>query len=502
MSSLRSHLGRCLLASVVATALLAPAARAARHLFLDPATLTELQGATLHVNSPHAREAILRPDKPWEKQVIGAFVTVREEDGLVRMWYCCRDADKRLFLAYAQSRDGLTWEKPALGVFDYHGSKDNNLLIEHFWEGTPFVDPKAAGPEEKYVYLGHAPEKGMYRFTSPDGLRWRQDAHRLLPFRVDTHDVVFWDEQIGKYALYLRGWHVPGAWDERMRKVVRLTLDTLALPVDLPRSGKGDNPKRANDLPRIVDELPTVMTTDGLDPKNSDVYNPAVQPYPVAPEWYLGFPSFFRRQNLVDGRLEVQFVGSRDGIAWHRYDHAPYVAPGLAGSDSSSRTYLGVGMLVRGDELWQYGVSYWSPHGALEARQSEMEEERPVTGEQRSDGTIYRYTQRVDGFVSLDFDLRGGRAVTVPVKVDGARLRLNVDTGALGDLRVALLDQAGKPLPGFTAEECDLLETNSIRALASWRGKSDLTALAGQEVRVQFTGTRAKLYSFYFGPAR
>lgn len=494
-----------LLSVSLALALALPAALLAlppRHLFLDPATLSEVTHATLRVNSPHAREAIIRPDKPWEKQVIGAFVTVREEGDLIRMWYCCRDGDGRLFMAYAQSRDGLTWEKPNLGVFDYHGSRENNLMVEHFWEGTPFLDPKAATPDEKYVYVGHAPEKGLYRFTSPDGLRWKQDAHRLIPFRVDTHDDVFFDERLGKYVLYMRGWDVPGAWDQRMRKVVRLTLDTLAQPADLTPSGKGNNPKRNDDLPRIVDEVPTVMTTNDADPKNTDVYNPAVQPYPLDPAWYVGFPSFFRRQNLVDGRLEVQFMGSRDGIAWHRYDHAPYVAPGLAGSDSSSRTYLGVGMLVRGDELWQYGVSYWSPHGALETRQSEMDEERPATGEKRSDGTIYRYVQRVDGFVSLDFDLRGGRAVTVPVKVDGARLRLNVDTGALGGLQVALLDATGKPLPGFSAEESDLLETNSTRALASWRGKSDLSALAGQEVRLQFTGARAKLYSFYFGPGR
>ena len=464
---------------------------AGRHLFLDPSRLREQENATLHVNPPRQAEAVIRPDRPWETydHALGAFVTVREEEGWLRMWYTCRDRGGRTFMVYAQSRDGIHWEKPSLGVFDYEGSRDNNIVLEHFWEGTPFLDPNAASPAEKYVYLGHAGDKGFYRFTSPDGLKWKQDERPLLPFRVDTHVVTFWDTQLSRYVLYLRGWDVPGAWDERLRKVVRLTLETLAVPAAVVPSGKGDNPTRDDDLPRVVDEIPTVLTTDEHDPPNTDVYNSAMQPYPVDPRWYVGFPSFFRRENIVVGRLEVQFVGSRDGIEWHRYDHAPYTAPGLAGSDRASRTYMGVGLVVRGDEIWQYGVGKGMPHGPQMSKQSEL------------DGTVYRYVQRIDGFVSLEFALDGGRALTEPVKVEGDRLRLNVDTGALGDLRVALLGVDGKPLSGYTLDDCDRIETNSVRATVTWRGRGDLSALVGREVQLQFAGTRAKLYSFRFEPS-
>ena len=474
-----------------------------RHLFLDPSSLRELQNAILHVNPPRQAEAVIRADRPWERHPLGAFVTVREEEGLLRMWYTGRDRGGRTFMVYAQSSDGIHWEKPSLGVFDYEGSRDNNIVIEDFWEGTPFLDPNAASPAEKYVYLGHAGDKGFYRFTSPDGLKWKQDERPLLPFRVDTHDVAFWDTQLGHYVLYLRGWNVPGAWDERLRKVVRLTLETLAVPAAVVPSGKGDNPTRDDDLPRVVDEIPTVLSTDEHDPANTDIYNSAMQPYPLDPRWYVGFPSFFRRENLVVGRLEVQFVGSRDGIEWHRYDHAPYTAPGLAGSDSASRTYMGVGLVVRGDEIWQYGIGKGIPHGVGPAsKQDELEEDRrrAIPRDDRSDGTVYRYVQRIDGFVSLDFAFDGGRALTAPVKVEGDRLRLNVDTGALGDLRVALLGMDGKPLSGYTLDDSDRIETNSVRATVTWRGRGNLSALVGREVQVQFAGRRAKLYSFLFEP--
>ncbi len=499
---MQTSLLRGLSGSAVALLLAVPClAQSPRHLFLDPTAISEMDHAVLRVNPPRAGEVVLRPDQPWEQESIGAFSTLREEDGLLRLWYCCKDRAGRHFMAYAESRDGLVWAKPNLGVFDYNGSRANNIVLEDFWEGTPFLDPHATRPEEKYSYVGHGEAKGVYHFTSPDGLRWKRDPQPLLPFRVDTHDVTFWDQRLGCYVLYLRGWNVPGAWDQRMRKIVRLTLSTLSEPAALKPSGRGSNPINPKDLPRVVDEIPTVLTTDQLDPANTDVYNMEAQPYPLDPTWYVAFPSFFRRSSLVEGRLEVQFVGGHDGIVWHRYDHRAYVAPGLAGSDSSNRTYMGTGLVVRGDELWQYGISYWSTHAGLSGRQPEApgpDGKKIPARMLPSDGVLRRYVQRIDGFVSLDFDLEGGKARLVPVTINGPHLRLNVDTGALGDIRIALRDAQGQPVQGFGADDSDPIQANSTGAVVSWKGHSDLSALVGTRVEVEVLGRRAKLYSFYF----
>ncbi|MFA7006010.1 MAG: hypothetical protein WC429_18345, partial [Verrucomicrobiia bacterium] len=187
-----------------------------------------------------------------------------------------------------------------------------------------------------------------------------------------------------------------------------------------------------------------------------------------------------------DGPLEIQFAGSRDGITWHRYDRKPYAPLGLAGSESANMTFMGPGLVVRGDEIWQYGTGFHSKHGDVEARK------------RKTDGVIYRYVQRVDGFVSLDFDVAGGRCVTAPVKVDGSRLLFNVDTGALGQLRVGLLDAEGKPINDFGVDDCKLIRTNSTHAEVSWAGGGDLAALKDRKVRLTFSGSRAKLYSFRF----
>jgi hypothetical protein len=211
--------------------------------------------------------------------------------------------------------------------------------------------------------------------------------------------------------------------------------------------------------------------------------------YPLAEHCYLGFPSVFQRDRLMsDGRLEVQFTASTDGIHWQRYDRAAYAPLGMDGSDSANMTFMGTGLVVRGDELWQYGTGFRSRHGDREARK------------QRTDGVIYRHVQRLDGFVSLDFDDAGGRALTAPVKIAGNRLLLNLNTGALGAMRVGLLDADGRPFPGFSIEECRVLRLNSTHAEVVWQSAGDLASLAGNEIKLVFQGSRAKVFSFLFLP--
>lgn len=54
-----------------------------------------------------------------------------------RMWYEYYDVDGEFggnagddtSFCYAESDDGINWTKPNLGLFQYHGSTDNNILF-------------------------------------------------------------------------------------------------------------------------------------------------------------------------------------------------------------------------------------------------------------------------------------------------------------------------------------------------------------------------------------
>jgi hypothetical protein len=476
-----------LLAHVFATA------TPTRHLFLDPGFLTATENAKLAVNPAEPREIVIRPDRSWEKLMISLFLTVREEEGKLRMWYICRDAENRPNLAYAESVDGVHWEKPALGLVDHDGNRANNLVGIPNLEGVVVRDDRVP-PAERYVYITNIYSEGLVRFFSPDGLRWSRDAQPLLRFESDTQNVLFRDERLGKYVLYLRGWD-PGTDTARLRKVVRLEFDDYRQPLALKPSGRPTHPVTAlkTRLPWIVDEMPTVLQVDDRDPPMTDIYNLSAQPYPPDPSWYAAFPAFYRHRAESDeppyensGRTEVQFAGSRDGIRWHRYDRRAYAAPALFPGERGNMIYMGTGLVVRGDEIWQYGTAFRTEHGDLAGRK------------QQTDGVIVRYVQRIDGFVSLNTGDVPGSARTAPVTVNGNRLRLNLDPGALGELRVGLLDDDGKPLPGFSLDKCDPLQRNETGATVTWDGRGDLGILQGRAVRLAFVSTRTKLYSFRF----
>lgn len=464
-------------------------AQSLRHLFLDPAFLEQSDNVALHVNPPQQREVVIRTDKPWEQLMISLFLTVLDDGGKLRMWYICRDKKNVPNVAYAESADGVNWIKPNLGIVEYEGSKDNNLVGLSSLEGTVFRDERAPA-DQRYCYLTHLWEKdgGMVRFHSPDGLHWKRDAEPLLKFGADSQAVTFWDERVGKYALYLRGWE-KRADSYLYRTVVRVDLPNLTTPVAVLPT---EQSRRlwGKEKPAVIDtEFPKVLATDEADAPNSDVYTISAQPYPLDPRWYVGFPSFLQREDpRKKGRLDVQFIGSRDGFHWHRYDRESYVRPGIVGSGSEGMVFMGPHLVVRGDELWQYGTAFYSIHGDSESRKH------------KADGIIYRYVQRVDGFVSLDFAAKGGRCVTAPVKVDGPRLSLNLDAAVLGHFRAGLLAADGTAITGYGLDDCRILRTNSTQALVTWKGGSSLTALRDHEVRLTFTGSKARLYSFSFVP--
>jgi hypothetical protein len=466
-----------------------------RHLFLDPALVAESSGVALQVNPPVSREVVLVPDKPWESMMISFYLTVMEDQGRLRMWYICRDRENRPNLAYAESTDGVTWTKPTLGLIDYNGNRDNNLVGIGNLEGTVVRDERAP-PTERYVYITNVYSEGIFRFHSPDGLRWVRDASPLLRFESDTQNVMFHDRNIGRYVLYMRGWD-PGTDTTRRRKVVRLELDDHSQSIPINPTGQRTHPASADPtrLPWIVGEIPTVLQVDRNDPPETDIYTISAQPYPVDPAWYVGFPSLYRHRPESDdppfendGRSEVHFVGSRDGRQWHRYDRRTYVAPVVPARGHMA--YMGTGMIERGDEIWQYGTEFRTRHGEGAERRREK------------DGVIVRYVQRIDGFVSANTGATEGRLRTAPVRVRGDKIRLNVDVGALGSLRMALLDASGVPIPGFGFEEADELRVNSTGVVASWSGRSDLTTLIGRDVRLEFRSTQTRLFSFRFEPAQ
>jgi hypothetical protein len=87
-----------------------------------------------HAFEKHPANPLVKADKPWEGNNVYVYGTVlpNESGPGYRMWYHAlpeKKGEDAYRLLYATSTDGLKWDKPNLGIVDYHGSKNNNICI-------------------------------------------------------------------------------------------------------------------------------------------------------------------------------------------------------------------------------------------------------------------------------------------------------------------------------------------------------------------------------------
>ena len=93
----------------------------------------------LHQPEKHENNPVLRADKPWEKVGLQAGFVLRDsQDGLFKTWYRSisrlgndinSDTGARFHHCYATSRDGIHWDKPNLGLYEFDGVKETNLFM-------------------------------------------------------------------------------------------------------------------------------------------------------------------------------------------------------------------------------------------------------------------------------------------------------------------------------------------------------------------------------------
>lgn len=458
-----------------------------KQLFIDERFIEASKEIALHMNPPQKLGPVLIPEMLWELN-FGFCASVIEHEGLFKLFYRCETPDEGAMVCLATSRDGLKWERPVLGLHEYAGSKDNNIVCKGVGEAVVFLDPHGAAEERfKMIVMRKWPdptESGLYCDTSPDGLHWKSGP-RVLDLGPDTANQAAWDHQRGKYVAYVRKW-------DRFRKVGRIETDDIMKP--WPYKSLGEDAYfiwGKNKIPVPSKEMPTAFGYDEQDPVVSDHYNAAAVEYPWAQSAYFMFPSAYMHHPAPpenDGLLDIQLALSRDGVEFHRLDRSPYVALGLEGEVDSKCQYMAVGMLRTGDYIYQYYGGYSVSHG----RHDEARKEK------RTQGSLCAVRQRLDGFVSADAAYTGGELLTPPIEFVGSRLALNINASAMGACQVGILDDEGEPIPGFGAETCDMIHGNHAAKTVSWEGKSDVSALAGRDIRLHFIMRAAKLYAFQF----
>ena len=433
-----------------------------RELLVDGWIVQRLEGqAVLRLNRPEPREVVLVTDAPWEGNTC-AYYTVFQDGDRYRMYYRgshfdekVRRAAHREVTCYAESKDGIHWEKPSLGLFDFNGSKANNIV----WDGigthnfTPFKDANPeAPPEARYKALARGPG-GLYAFQSPDGIRWKLMQQRPVIVRgaFDSQNLAFYDPHAGLYREYHR------AFRNGLRDIMTGTSKDF-----------------------LHWSEPRFLQYPGAPREH--LYTNAVMPYPRAPHILVGFPTRFLPQR--GQQTEPTFMSSRDGVRFHRWKEPliPVTAP--RDRDGNRCNYMAWGLVqLPGDP--QYYSCY-----ATEAY---------YTG---PDSRLRRFRWRVDGFVSLHAGAEGGRMVTRLLRFSGDQLEVNFRTQERGSVRIGLQRADGSWVPGYSLTDCKPLVGDAVDHVAQWSGGEDVSSLAGQPVRMVVQLQNADFYSFRFRSSR
>ncbi len=472
-----------------------------RQCFVDDYLLdVEKTTAPFRLHQPARKEVVLVHDASWEGDNC-IYHHVFKDGDIYRMYYMGNglitkegkfDGRGRR-VCYAESRDGLHWEKPNLGLHQWEGSWDNNILLgeetARFDNFMVFRDDNPDCPPDKR-YKGIAPfyskgptpveGNGLWCFNSPDGIYFTLGDLITTEGYFDTLNVCFWDPREKMYRLYFRGFHkIPGgdlnSGIRDVRYIESTDFEHWSKPVMI---GLGD----ARDYP---------------------LYTNNVMMYNRAPGLYIGYPTRYVERHQWDGSFEElcgkekrkwlmglhpryglaitdsAFMCSHDGKNFKLYDE-PFMTPGPENPDN-----------------WVYGDCY-PALGWLETPSDIRGEETELSTYMRMGGwtakpvQLYRYTIRKDGFVSLHADGKTEIVETKPLIYEGTKLRINFATSARGFVRAALRSAEG--------EEYISCETfgNTTDRLVAFDDPGAVAKLAGKPVTLRLELCEADLYALRF----
>lgn len=458
-----------------------------RELFTDDFLIEELSDLSQVLHSPRDEGITLKFDKPWEGK-FSAYATVIKNGDLFQLYFRGHDvhgpdgSDSEV-TAYAESKDGIDWTKPNLGLIEHNGTTENNIVlaghapVSHNF--SPFLDANPEAKQDaKYKALGGTMKSGLKAYTSPDGKKWsplQSDAvipNSMIgpdfPYYFDSQNVSFWSEAEQQYVCFFR------VFKDKIRRIAR------------------------TDSPDFVTwSKPILMEYEhrGGEAPIEHLYTSQTHPYFRAPHLYVSLAARFMpgRQVLTDAQAkevgvnpsyfkdtsDAIFMTTRPGIDHYaRTFLSSFVRPGIGAQNWVSRTnYPALNTVQTGPTEMSFYLNqdYAQPTAHL-----------------------HRYSLRLDGFASIRGDYQGGELITKPVQFSGDHLEINFSTSAAGDIRVELQDENGIPIEDFSEDEATEQIGNEIKRRVRWKSGDSLSALKGKTVKIRFILKDADLFSFRF----
>ncbi len=452
-----------------------------RELFVDRYLIDKLDGTSLQLQKPIDRGTAIPLDKPWEGAFCG-YGTVIHDGPLYRFYYrglptATTELKSATVTCYAESKDGIHWTKPNLGLVKVMGTTRNNVVLSdpaYSSDFSPFLDKRPGVPAaERYKALGGTMRTGLMAFVSADGIHWKKLREEpVFPATkepsFDSQNLAFWSTSQQQYVAYYRTFKAfPGMG--RVRWISHSTSKDFLHWTTPQQMSFGDAPPE-------------------------HLYVNQTGEYFRAPQIFVALAARFwpKRRALTDEEVkeadivegyfhdisDAVFMTTRGGYEYDRTFLESFVRPGIGANNWASRTnYPALNVVQTGPAEMSFYVerSYASPQVRWQ-----------------------RYSLRLDGFASVHAPYKGGEMVTKPFTFRGKELEINYSTSAAGSIRVEVQDASGQPVAGHALADSVEIIGDHIARTVKWNSGSDVSALAAKPIRLRFVMKDADLYSLRF----
>ncbi|QDU82328.1 hypothetical protein Pla110_40830 [Polystyrenella longa] len=410
----------------------------------------------------------------WAVQYYGSTI---KHDGLYKTWYIAADNESLELIkkgkgfsglrpAYAESDDGIHWRKPNLGLVEYNGSKNNNLVL---------IDPPdVAGIHLIVIHEEDDPDptrqfkmlltvsayvegsKGSSTITlfSEDGLSWRSPTP--LHFEegyLPEEDLILPSinfEQGGLFK-YNGMYHLPGqqfspsVWQPDGKRVGRVMVTLRSRDLIHWEESTALGFIRGTAIGKVGK-----VSEDEEAHLASSIWNRGNVQLGVYGLWH-------GAQKWQERGLDLGFMLSNNGIHFREPERDyVFISAGEEGSWDEGGLLQGQGFHHIGDRTYVYYGSWdltkpsYPPRGGVGAVSVERD----------------RF-----GFLSAFNSEREARFVTAPVEPEGksTKVILNVDQiDANSSIRIELLDELSQPIPGYSGSDAGTVSESGFHQVVNW----------------------------------
>jgi hypothetical protein len=471
-------------------------------MFLDNQMIEMTPGVSrrLHPAVKHLLNPIIRPDRWWEgNQMFPNATMYDEEEKLFKMWMRCGSDSKSAYVSghaayvtYLTSTDGVHWEKPELGVMDFAGRRDHNVVFtgDSSDELAPqgkkgmllsvIKHPNPRDESEKFVAMAYRMKnRGVYVCTSPDGMHW---SCADTPFWKTQLDFASWGDDAQNQMLYDKAkqkWVVyRRIIPEEGERLVGIASDRYLKPVD--RYYRVYGYAESEDL-REWKNFQPMLSMDADDPSDTELYYFTGYNYGQV---YIGYMSVWHLR--YPQPIDIQLATSRDGLHWTRVCRGKSFIPSgpLGYYDLMAHGAPQAEPIIVDDTVYIY---YCAGNAVHDLPQDPDKGHRSI---------VALATLKRDRFASLETGHgEPCRLVTKPFTVRHPKLFLNAATWEQGSIRVEALTRDWQRIPGFTEPQAADIQGDALDHPVRWKDNADLAKLSRQEIRLKFYMTRARLHA-------